>query len=226
MNRATWRCQPLCAAAFCALTFAAHGHAQDDFHSCTVNAGGGWAPVTGAETNSLKSGWNFHAGAGFGGPRPSIGHAWSFFLTGNFMFDQLGVSQTALQQARILNPTDIGLLQATSATAKFYSTTLDPTVRFPEKGHLQFYAFAGFGWLRRSLDFSGTSGDGALLQPAAPSVFGTGGNSGAYDAGLGGNFRLRAPMEHFRFYAEVRVLHGLAVNRETTLIPISAGIRW
>ncbi len=215
----------LCAVAL--IAFPPECLAQDDFfHSCTLNAGGGWTPVAGADAGSLKNGWNFNAGGGFGGPRPSPGHAWSFFVTANFLFDQLGVSQTALQNARVLNPTNIGLLSATSAQAKFYSTTLDPTVRFPAQGRFQGYAFAGFGWMRRSIDFNGTSYQGGLLQPSTPTVFAAAGNSGAYDAGVGANVRLPGAMNHFGFYAEVRVVHGLAVNRASTLIPVSAGFRW
>jgi hypothetical protein len=200
--------------------------AQDGYHSCTLNAGGGWAPVWGKEQSSLNRGWNFHAGGGFAvTPRPAPGHKWSLFITANFMFDQLGIKQTALQQARILNPTNIGLLEANSGRAKYYSTTLDPTFRFPVPGAVSVYVFGGFGWLRRNLEFTGASAQGALLQPGSPVVFGNGGNSGAYDAGAGIDFRPRK-LGGLMFYTEARVLHGLAINNATTLVPISAGIRW
>lgn len=203
--------------------------AQDDaaFHSCTLNLGGGWAPVSGSDANSLDAGWNFQAGGGFAltsGPAPS--HRWSAFITANFMFDRLGVSSAALQQARNLNPTNIGLLEANSARAKFFSTTLDPTFRFPVAKAVSIYAFAGFGWFRRSLEFTGVSNQGVLLQPGGPAVFSSGGNSGAYDAGLGANLRLPRRTGGLMLYAEARVLHGLAINRATTLVPVSVGIRW
>jgi hypothetical protein len=201
--------------------------AQDDYHSCSLNAGGGWAPLLGTERNSLKAGWNFQAGGGFAvTPRPAPGHKWSLFMNVNFMFDKLGVQQAALQQARILNPTSVGLLEANSGKAKFYSTTLDPTIRFPVPGRVSVYVFGGFGWFRRNLEFTGASGQGALLQPGSPVVFGNGGNSGAYDAGAGINLKpLRKP-RGLMFYVEARLLHGLAINNATTLVPISAGIRW
>lgn len=167
--------------------------AQDDstFHSCTLNIGGGWTEVAGKDASSLDAGWNFQAGIGFAVTgRPAPGHRWSAFINANFMFDQLGVSQAALQQAQTLNPTNIGLLEATSAKAKFYSTTLDPTFRFPVSDRATAYVFGGFGWFRRTLDFTGASVQGSLLQPGSPVVFGDGGNSGAFDVGGGVNFRL------------------------------------
>jgi hypothetical protein len=142
------------------------------------------------------------------------------------MFDQLGIKQTALQQARILNPTNIGLLEATSGRAKFFGATLDPTVRIPVSAAFNVYAFGGFGWLRRNLEFTGVSAQGELLQPGSPAVFGTGGTSGAFDAGAGVNIRPSRLLGRLMFYTEVRVLHGLAINNRTTLVPISAGIRW
>jgi hypothetical protein len=192
-----------------------------------LNVGAGFAQAAGNERSNLNQGWNFHAGGGFAlTPPPAQGHKWSLFLTANFMFDQMGIKQTALQQARVMNPTDIGLLEATSGKAKFYSTTLDPTFRIPVRGRFSLYLFAGFGWFRRDLEFTGSSSQGALLQPGSPVVFGNGGNSGAYDAGAGVDVRLPRALGGLMFYAEARVLHGLAVNNATTLVPISAGLRW
>ena len=216
----------LCAAAILAIPKKCL--AQDDatFHSCTVNAGGGWSPVHGTEQSNLNRGWNFHAGGGFAvTPRPAPGHNWSLFITANFMFDQLPVKPAALQQARTLDPQNIALQQASSAKANFYSTTLDPTLRFPARwGNV--YAFGGFGWFRRSLAFTGGSSQGTLLQPGSPSVFGSGGNSGAFDAGVGVNVRPSRRTGGLMLYAEVRVLHGLAINHETMLVPVSFGVRW
>jgi hypothetical protein len=48
-------------------------------------------------------------------------------------------------------------------------------------------------------------------------------SSGSVDGGAGINFKKKGfPMP----YAEVRVVHGLAINHSTTLIPVSVGIRW
>ncbi len=203
--------------------------AQDltPFHSCTLNAGAAWTQLDGAERQNFYSGWdNFQAGGGFAVAAPSATRSWAAFITADFLFDQLDVKPSALQQARTLNPTNIGLLQATGAHSKFYSTTLDLTFRFPVKSRAAFYAFAGFGWLRRDLVFTGVSGEGALLQPGGPTVFGTGGDSGAFDAGVGVNLLLPRQAKGVMLYLEGRVLHGLAVNDETTILPISFGVRW
>jgi hypothetical protein len=204
--------------------------AQDDtgFHWFTFNGGGGWAAPHGTEASSLNTGWkNFDAGAGFAvTPPPAPGRKWSVFITANFMFEQLGVKQAALQDAIATNPTNIGLLEAASARAQFYSTTLDPTFRFPIAWRVSGYVFGGFGWLRRDLEFTGVSGIGSLLLPGSPDVFGSGGNSGAYDVGGGLNFRLPRQAGGLMIYAEARVTHGLAVNNATMLTPVSIGIRW
>jgi hypothetical protein len=206
--------------------------AQDapPFHWWTLGAGGGWAPaVAGQDHSSLNNGWNFQAGGGFalragsdagGQPRRRL-----LYLNANFMFGQLAIKPSALQLAQSLNPTDVGLLEATSGRAKFYATTLDPTFRFRinDGGSVSGYFFGGFGWFRRSLEFTGVSGEGSLLQPSSPVVFGSGGNSGAYDAGGGIDFTLRRGLTP---YVEVRLIHGVAINSASTLLPISAGIRW
>jgi hypothetical protein len=201
--------------------------AQDFAPSWTFNAGGGLAPALGAARNTLDTGWNFHAGLGFVlKPLPPPDNKTTLLLTANFMYDQLDVKSAALQEARILNPTNIGLLEATSGKARFYSTTVDPTIRIPVSNAIGVYMFGGFGWFRRKLEFNGTSAQGALLQPGNPSVFGTGGSSGAWDVGGGVNYRLSREHGHWMLYAEARILHGLAINKHTTLVPISAGIRW
>src|ERR1035437_7745811 len=53
----------------------------------------------------------------------------------------------------------------------------------PASGSVRAYVFGGYGWLQRSLDFTGASTQGSLLQPTNSGVFGSGGNSGAFDVG-------------------------------------------
>jgi hypothetical protein len=198
--------------------------AQTESPSWYVSAGGGLSLPEGTEKSSLQHSWdNFGAGIGFN-PCPALSKR--FFIHVNFLFDELDVQQQALNQAKTLNPTNIGILEASKAQAKFYSTTLEPTYRFPAGDRVNVYLFAGFGWFRRSVEFTEeNSGQGALLQPGGPAVFGSGGNSGAYDAG--GGFDVRPFRGRLKLYWECRYLHGLAVNHETTLLlPVSAGIRW
>jgi hypothetical protein len=225
-------CGPL-AAASCLFVLVVFGRAQTpserlpDFHGCTVHGGALWTQPQGADGHDVRAGWNgFEAGGGFGWrPNPRSRNGWSIFLTGDFLFQNLHVNDTSIASAQILNPTNIALLQAASARAKYYSATFGPTFRLPPVRFLGVYVFGGFGWFRRKIEFSGISGAGSLLQPSSPAVLGSGGDSGAIDAGGGLNIRPK----HARgamFYVEARVLHGLAINHKTTLVPVSAGFRW
>jgi hypothetical protein len=187
-----------------------------------IDGGGGWTAPLGTEANSLTHSWkNFEAGVAF---LPCSTKSKRFFLGVNFLFDQLAAKEQALLAAQALNPTDIGLLQATGAKATYLSATLEPTYRVAAGDRVTVYFFGGFGWFRRSLEFTGNSNAGALLQPGGPAVFGSGGDSGAFDAGAGTDFR--PSKGRFTVYLEFRYLHGLALNHETTLIPLSAGFRW
>jgi len=178
--------------------------------------------MEGAEKDTFKAGWkNFDAGIGFL-PCPT----WSkrFYVGVNFLFDQLDVTSQALSDAKTLNPTNIQILQASHAYGKFYSATLEPTYRAPLGTRVNGYVFGGFGWFRRSVEFTGAGGQGTLLQPGGPAVFASGGDSAAYD--VGGGLEVR-PARRLKFYWELRYLRGLAVNHETALLmPLSVGIRW
>jgi hypothetical protein len=196
------------------------GFAQDALfypHSCIANLGGGFAPVAGSERSSLNSGWNFEAGIG-----AALGSEHRVAVTVDFMFDQLGVKQSALQVAGTSNPTNIGVLEATGGRAKYYTATFDPTYRFWARGATGLYVLGGFGWMRRSLTLTGVSGQGSLLEPNSPVVFANGGNSGALDVGAGTNVKVGS----WVLYGEARVIHGLAANKSSTLVPVSVGIRW
>ena len=95
----------------------------------------------------------------------------------------------------------------------------------PPVNHGELYAFGGFGFLRRTLELTGVSSIGTLLQPGNPVVFSSGSNSGAFDAGGGFNWRF-SKLGGLGFYAEAKVVRGLAINSGTTLVPISFGVRF
>jgi hypothetical protein len=201
------------------------GQTDIPFHSCTINAGGGWSSLAGQQSQDFYTSWhNFQAGVGFAvSGRPKPAHNWSALLTFNFLFSEHDVNDTALQEAKNLNPTNVALLAAGKGKGNYYALTFDPTFRFPLRSRLTGYGLAGFGWLRRDLHFTGVSTQGALLQPGFPSVFGRGGDSGAFDFGGGLNVRVAGGM---MVYVEGRFLHGLAVNHTTSLAPVSLGVRW
>jgi hypothetical protein len=171
--------------------------------------------------SGLRRGWALMAGGGFAVTRWSHHRDWRLYLTGNFLFEHLGVTPDALAKASSANS---GLQGTTGAGARFYSLTFDPAFRFGDKRRVSGYVVGGTGWLRRSIDFTTPAGS-VLLQPGPPSILSPGSSSMAVDGGLGMNVRLRGP-ESLMWFAEARYVHGLAINRTTTLVPISVGLRW
>ena len=210
------------AAALCAAMWAAPAAAaQEDADARPVTAAIG-GMVTPNVNSGLKWGWDLAADGGFAVTRWSHHRDWRLYVCGDFLFEHLGVKQSALESARSSNS---GLQQATDARARFYSVALNPTLRFYEKKRASGYILGGAGWLERSIDFIGAASGGVLLQPTAPSTLAPGSSSAAVDAAAGVNYRLAGPQSAMVF-AEVRYLRGLGVNRTTTLIPILIGIRW
>jgi hypothetical protein len=203
----------------------AAGHAQEfsDSHSCTVNAGWAWSSVQGTDQGTFNGGAkDFSVGAGIG-PRPQQGQSWRVLGTVNFFFEDLGVTRQAIDNAKILNPLNLGLLQANGGSGKAYGVSLDPQVRFGNLKHFKFYAFGGFGWFRESSGFT-ISGESNLLQPGSHTVYSTHSSSGSVDGGVGVNIKpWRAGAMP---YLEARVIHGLAINSSLVLVPLSVGIRW
>jgi len=206
---------------------------QAAYHPVTIYGGGGAGVLTGTEANSFHNPWGFQFGGGKAitsrpkqeydqNSNPVQVRRWNIYLTINFNYQRSSIDSLALQQAILLNPQNTALLSAKSGKVKFYSTTLDPSYRFQITPRLGWYASGGFGWLRRTLEFDGI---GNLLQPATPSLFAPHGNSGVVDGGTGLDIGV-SQGRGLKAYFEFRVLHGLAANSESTLIPLSAGLRW
>jgi hypothetical protein len=209
---------------------------QPAFHSITLHAGGGVAFLSGTDAHNFDMPRGFQFGGGkalLGQPKqeydqqsnPLPLRRWNIFLTGNFIYQQSAINLNAVREAIALNPQNTALLSATSGTAKFYSTTLDFVPRFEASRRVSVYALGGFGWLRRTLVFEGVSSQGSLLQPSGPTVFAPHRNSGVVDGGAGIDFGVFG-RGSIKLFGEVRVLHGLATNSGTTLVPLSAGVRW
>ncbi len=229
----------MCAAAILGVPSKCQAQYPENLHSYTVNVGAGIAPLSGTDGGSLGLGRSLQAGAGIAltsRPKekpskpdkyqPIPPRRWNIFLTGNFIFAQSTLDSAAVEQAIIMNPQDTQILSATSGKGKFYSTTLDPTLRINATNRVNVYLLAGFGWFRRTLDFTGVSFQGTALQPTNPTVFGISANSGGVDAGGGMDIGLTGRGGGLKLYFEARVLHGLAINNGTTVIPLSVGIRW
>jgi len=205
------------------------------FHVDTFYISGGGGVVAGSDGKSVGGIFSLQAGGGFAvtalpytekyhGVQGPVEHPWSFWVTGNLLYNQADVKQSALSQAIAENPQNTGLLTATSAKVKYYSTTGDLTFRYQVAPKVSLYTLVGFGWLRRTVDFNGVSGPLTVIQSTSPSVFAPGSDSGAVEGGGGANFHVG--LKGWMIYVEARVLHGIGSNSGATLVPLSGGVRW
>lgn len=126
----------LCALLVFGLAASALAQSDSESHPFTFNVGGGFTAITGYNAGRLDHGGNFQAGAGFNFNR-------HFGVTGNFMFNSLGITGRELNT---LNEPD--------GHARVYSFTVDPTVRFPLGHGVSAYLLAGGGYLRRTVEFT------------------------------------------------------------------------
>jgi hypothetical protein len=205
--------------------------AQDiNYRPVTIGFGGSATP---AIDQGYRGGWDLMGSGGFGVTQWSHHRKWRLYFNGNFLFEHLGVTQQALKQSlpspsttTTTGTTSTGTAQTpTAAKARFYSATFDPTFRYVINTRWSWYALGGFGWLERSIDFTGAANQGDLLQPAAPSLLKPSANSGAVDAGGGVNVLLGGQGSAMLFM-EARYLRGLGGNRGAAIVPLAVGFRW
>src|ERR1017187_8309098 len=207
-----------------AVPFSAGAQKAPGFHCYTLSGGAGYSAMAAQDGSNHNGEWDVQAGAGVALVNETKTRHWSFFLNFDYLFDHASVKSSALSEAKNLNSTNIALLNATGGTTRFQVVALDPTVRVRVSKRADFYLFGGFGWFHRQVDLTGVANQGSLLQPGNPSVFLRNASSGSLDAGGGINFK---PKKGWAMpYVEIRVVHGLAVNKSTTLVPVAAGIRW
>lgn len=205
----------LCACGFAGKSFA---QSESDFHRFTIGAGGGFTAITGYDAGRLDHGGNVLVGGGLNLNR-YLG------ITGNFMFNQLGITGSELNS---LNQPD--------GSARVYSVTLDPTFRLPLGHRFSAYVLGGGGFLRRTVEFTQPTLAqtfvfnpwwgyiGPALVPVNQILGTVTNNSGAFDVGGGLNVALPRTGAHLFF--ESRYFHGFTSNSNTTLVPVTVGIRW
>jgi hypothetical protein len=119
-----------------------------DSRPITLSVGGMLTP---AAESQLTRGWDLMAGGGFAVSPRAHHRSWRLYLTGNFMFEHLGVTADAFNQVKTFNPS---IQNATGARARFYAATLDPNVRIRVNRRVSWYGVGGFGWLQRSIDYT------------------------------------------------------------------------
>jgi opacity protein-like surface antigen len=200
------------------LILANQSFAQDEDHHFTVNIGGGLTTINGRDAGKLDHGGNFQVGAGYNFNR-------FFGITGNFMFHQLGITGRELLR-----------LNVPDGNGRAYTFTVDPSFRLPLGQHWSVYVVAGGGWLRRTIEFTQPTSAatfvfdpwwgyfGPVLVPVNQILGSVTSNAGAFDVGAGINVPLPVPRLHI--FLESRYVHGFTENSNTTIVPITVGIRW
>jgi hypothetical protein len=204
----------LCIAGLLAL--AGPAAAQDEeLHPVTISVSGGFTTVTGSDAGKLDHGGAFQAG---------IGHFFTgnFGITGNFMFHGLGITRNQLNT-----------LGQPDGSARVYSFTIDPVVKFQLAHGWSAYATGGGGYLRRTIEFTQPTVAqtfvvdpwwgylGPALIPVNQILGSITSNAGALDIGAGVNIPL--PNTQIRFFVESRYLHGFTKTSGTSVVPILFG---
>jgi len=183
-----------------------------------MSAGAGLTTITGRDAGKLDHGANIQLNGGYFFNR-------YFGITGNFMFSDLGITRRELNN---LNQPDGG--------ARTYGVTADPTLRLPLGRGFSAYVLAGGGYLRRTVEFTQPTLArtvifdpwwgyfGPALVPVDVVLGRVVSNSGAFDTGGGLNIPL--PRNQTKIFVEARYFKGFTSNTNTTIVPITVGIRW
>jgi len=192
--------------------------AQREESPVTFHLAGGLTTITGFDSGRLDQGGNLQVGGG---------HFFNryFGIEGNFMWNQLGITRSELNN-----------LGQPDGNARVYTFTVDPTVRLPLARGFSAYAFAGGGFLRRTVEFTQPTVAGTFifdpwwgyvgpaLVPANLVLGSVSSNSGAFDGGGGINIPTVGKGPHV--FIEARYVRGFTSNSKTTIVPISVGIRF
>ncbi len=189
------------------------GQSEAPANHLTLSVGAGFTTRTGAIAGDIQNGGNFELNGG---------HFFNRYLgmTGNFMFSESGITRSALDA-----------LNEPAGFARVYAVTADPTVRLPQRRGFVAYALAGGGYVGRDLHFQkpilvGLSSTHMpfMLMPGYASAGSIIDNSGGFD--VGGGLNMPSPWGRAKLFVEARYVKGFTSHLNTTIIPITVGIRW
>jgi hypothetical protein len=196
--------------------------AQTSFNRFNFNVGGGFGGAFGAVGKATGISYNGVAGGGLNFSR-------KFGVKAEYMYYDLGFQDSVKRDQHL--PDATGHVQ--SATLNFfYNFPLDPKVGV--------YAIGGGGWYQRSVDATSQNlAPGTVCQPAWALwgiVCGTSNvvdtaqtlsshtvNGGGYNFGGGFTFRVSHAT---KVYVEGRYHHAYTSDKNTTLFPVTVGLRW
>jgi hypothetical protein len=207
-----------CIAGLLALAVPAAAQEEEERGPVTVSASGGFAAIAGSDAGKLDHGGTFQAG---------VGHFFNdyFGITGNFMFNGLGITRNALNA-----------LGQPDGQGRVYTLTFDPVVRFRLARGWSGYVTGGGGYLRRTIEFTRPTVAqtfvfdpwwgyvGPALIPVNEILGSITSNAGALDIGAGVNIPL--PNTRLRLFVESRYMHGFTKTSGTSVVPILFGFRW
>lgn len=182
----------------------------------TVYFGGGPMFPTNRIGNFIKDGFNLSAGGGLRATR-------TFELLGEFDYARSGVLDSRLAQLNVPN-----------GNARMYSVTGNLKINLIP-GPVNLYAIGGGGWYRRTVEFTQPTTAvvpffdpwfgffGQAVVPANQVLGSFTLDAGGVNAGGGLAFRIS---HNTRIYAEARVHRAYTHPTNTTIVPLTFGIRF
>jgi Outer membrane protein beta-barrel domain len=198
------------------LSLAAYSQAQEQSRF-TADVGGGVTPLSGNISDRLNTGWNAGGSAG-------INFNSIFSTSLRFNYNRVGVDSALLRA--VGTPDGHG---------NIWSLTLDPKLQFASRGRLRPYVVGGFGYYRRTVDFTQPVLVRALFFDPFFGFFnalvtedltvkrvtkgGVGGN-------LGAGFDIKLGDSGVKIFSEARYEYGDTGDIPTRMIPVRFGLRW
>lgn len=212
----TFLCAATCLAA--ALAFAESAAAQNT-NRLMFKIGGGFTQPVRETDGRLNTGFNLGAGVGVN-LAPWLG------IMGEFGYNDLNLTNAALSAAGV-----------PGGSARIYSVTANPIVRFNPRGRFDAFLTGGGGFYRRTVEFTEASvGTVTAFDPfygvfypvnvPVTNVLGSvSQNKGGLNAGGGVSFRLRGD-SNTKLFAEARYHYLFTTPVRTTILPVTFGISW
>ena len=185
-------------------------------HSCTIHGGASFVLPAGKDGSNFKNGAGFEAGGGFGWT------AWKKEQRQPNMFLMFDYGYSHAEAKSNPTPPPSGTTASTHGSFGMLSTGL--LVRFYEQRRVSFYLGGGFGWFRRNIDEQENEPP-TLTHLGAATLENSTTNSGALDMRGGVNIQLKR-LGGAMVFVGAHGYKGLAINHDTILVPITAGMRW
>jgi opacity protein-like surface antigen len=183
------------------------------------SAGGGFTTPVFKADGPLKIGLNANVGAGINA-NEHVG------VMVEFGFNELGISERALSN-----------LAMPDGSARMYSATLNPIVRFNPRGRMDFYLIGGGGYYRRTVEFTEPAiatvnvfdpflGFIVPVNIVVDSVLDSfTQNKPGWNIGGGVTFQV-AEDSNAKIFAEARYHQAMTDPETTTYLPVTFGFRW